>query len=244
MSRDKFTVPYLIPGGTNVVTAIQNIVERTYPDIEYDILTTTLTTTAPRFYDANDDPWEACMELAQSIGCEIYFNVDGWLTLATPVDMDSMPSADFTYIEGHGNTMTSLSQVYSDEPGYNGVIVVGESSGDENPAVRGEAWDEEPSSATYRKGPYGEVPLFVQDKIVKTEADANAAALGLLNNLLGFSSQLDIDASVNPAYEAGHVVEVVRALSHVDGVYTLDAFNIPLSSSGSQSMILRQKRVR
>ena len=243
ISRDKFTVPYVIAGGTNVITAIKDIIERTYATPDYDIVTTALTTTAPRVYDSGDDPWEACMELAQSMGAEIYFNANGWLTIATPVDMDSMPSANFTYMEGYGNTLLDLSQSYSDEPGYNGVIVVGESPGDELPPVRGEAWDDEPSSLTYRLGPYGEVPLFISDTLIKTEEDATASALGALNNLLGFSSQLDISAIVNPTYECGHIVDVVRERSNINASYAIDSFNVPLSGQTTQSLTIRQKRV-
>lgn len=240
--RDKFQSPYAIASGTNVIQAIKDILALTFPDLSYDAITTTLTTTAPRVYDANDDPWEAVTDLAISIGCEIYFDVVGTVVLAPPADVDSLPAPVFDYIEGPDCTMISLNRSFSDEPGYNGVIVTGESPGDELPAVRGEAWDDEPSSATYRKGPYGEVPKFHTDQVIKTQADAEAAAQSMLRGMLGFTSALSIDSMVNPALEAGDVVEVTRARSHVSGLYTVDAFNVPLGADGSQTLQLRQKR--
>lgn len=240
--RDKFTVPYTIDSGTNVVTAIQNIIDRTFPDQEYDAITSTLTTTAPRLYDAGDSPWDAVTELARSIGCEIYFDAEGILVIAPPHDIDALPTPDFTYIEGPGCTMVDLSTVFTDEPGFNGVIVTGESPGDELPPVRGEAWDEEPTSPTYRLGPYGEVPQFVSDKVVKTADEANSMASSLLNGLLGFSSQVSISAWVNPSFEAGDVVEVERLRSGVAGLYVIDAFDVPLSASATQGLTLREKR--
>lgn len=242
VKRDAFTTPYVIASATNVVQAIKDILARTFPDLEYDSISASLTTTAPRVYDVGDDPWDAATELAKSIGCELYFDVVGRVVIAPPVDIDALPAPVFDYIEGPLCTMTDLSLAYSDEPGFNGVIVTGESPGDELPPVRGEAWDDEPTSATYRRGPYGEVPMFHTDQIIKTQADAEATASQLLQGLLGFTSSLSVQAMVNPALEAGDVVEVQRARSHVDDMFTADAFNIPMGKEGSQTLQLRQKR--
>lgn len=242
VQRDKFTDPYVIPPGTNLIDAIKAILERTFPDLEYDAISTTRTTTAPKLYDVGDDPWKAVTDLATSLGCEIYFNVDGWIVIAPPVDIDALPSPDFTYIEGQGCIMTNLSRVFTDEPGYNGVVITGESLGDELPAVRAVAWDDEPTSATYHLGPYGEVPMFITDQTIKTVEDAQATAAQLLRNLLGFSSGLSISGIVNPSYEAGHVVQVERARSHVTGLYAVDAFNVPLRATDLQNLTLRAKR--
>lgn len=242
VKRDRFTTPYVIAGGTNVIQAIKDILARTFPDLEYDAISTALTTTAPKVYDTEGDPWDAATELATSIGCELYFDVLGRVVIAPPADIDALPSPVFTYIEGETCTMTDLSLSYSDEPGYNGVIVIGESPGDELPAVRGEKWDEEPTSATYRYGPYGEVPMFLTNQVVKTQADAENVAAQTLQGMLGFTSNLSIQAMVNPALEAGDVVQVKRDRVHVDDLFTVDAFNIPMSKEGVQTLQLRQKR--
>lgn len=242
IARDKFTVPYVVEEGTNLLTAIREIIDRTFPGATYDSITTTMTTSAPMLFDAGDNPWEAVTELALSMGCEIGFGVEGEIEISPPTDINALPAPDFSYIEGQGCTMTDLSLVFTDEPGFNGVIVAGESTGDELPPVRGEAWDEEPTSPTYRKGPYGEVPQFVTDTNVKTEEEAAIVAESILAGSLGFSAQLSVTATVNPALEAGNVVEVRRARTGVSGLYTLDAFKVPLSKSGTQPLTLRQKR--
>lgn len=242
VSRDKFISPYVIASGTNLIDAIKAILDRTFPDLDYDSISTTRVTTAPKLYDVGDDPWEAVTDLATSLGCDIYFDVDGWVVIAPPVDIDALPAPDFTYIEGENCSMMDLSRVFTDEPGFNGVVVTGESPGDELPAVRAVAWDEEPTSATYHLGPYGEVPTFVTDQTIKTVEDAQAVADQLLRNQLGFSSGLSITSMVNPGYEAGHVVQVERARSHVTGLYAVDAFNVPLRASDTQNLTLRAKR--
>jgi hypothetical protein len=243
VSRDKFTTNYTIATGTNILSAIKLILARTFPDLEYDAVSTAMVTTAPKVYAPNDDAWEAATELAKSMGCEIYFNVNGWVVIAPPTDIDALPAPDFTYIEGARCTMVDLQKTYSDEPGFNGVIVTGSAPGDELPPVRAEAWDLEPSSPTYRLGPYGEVPQFINDTNVKTVAECQAMADSLLKAQIGYSSQLTIAAWVNPAMEAGDVIQVERARMMVTGLYTVDAFNIPLKATGVQNLKLRTRRV-
>ncbi|WIC88892.1 minor tail protein [Rhodococcus phage Shagrat] len=242
VSRDKFINPYQIPQGTNVIVAIKLILGRTFPDIEYDAISSPLATTAPIVYTTSDDPWVAVTDLATSVGCEIYFDVNGWVVIAPPTDIDALPAPDFEYVEGPRSTMVDLSREFSDEPGFNGVIVTGESHSDELPAVRAEAWDMEPSSPTYRYGPYGEVPQFTTDNNVKTVDDAQKVADSLLKGMIGFSSQLSVSSWTNPALEAGDVVQVVREKMHVAGLYAVDAFTVPLRKDGTQSLKLRTRR--
>jgi hypothetical protein len=243
VARDKFTDVYVIPVGTNIIQAIKDILANTFDDLQYDSITTTLVTTQPIVYDVSANPWEEAGKLAQSVGCELYFDVDGWVVIAPPVDINALPSPDFTYVEGQGTTLLDLDKTFSDEPGYNGLVLTGESPGDELPPVRSVAWDEDPSSATYHLGPYGEVPQFITDQNIKTQEDADATAAQLVRNLLGFSYSLSVTSWTNPALEAGNVVQVERAKSKVSGLFAVDAFNVPLAASGTQSLTLRAKVV-
>ncbi|MGW0682861.1 DUF5047 domain-containing protein [Streptomyces sp. NPDC002754] len=249
ISRDKFLEPYTIAAGANLLDAIKQIVIRTFPDAEYDAVDTDLTVTAPMLFDSGSDPWDACTQLAQSMGCEIYFDVLGRIVIAPPPDIAAMPAPDFSYIEGQSCTMLDLTRVFTDDPGYNGVIVTGESAGDEAPPVRAEAWDMNPSSPTYRYGPYGEVPYFVTDSVVKTTDDAAVLAASQLALIIGYTAQLSLSTLVNPSFEGGDVIEVKRVESGVDGLYVLDAFSVPLmtgqtSGGGTnyQTLTMRERR--
>lgn len=249
ISRDKFLTPYTVAADTNILAAIKEIVKRTFPDAQYDAVDTDLKVTAPMLFDTGSDPWDACTQLAKSMGCEIYFDVHGRLVIAPPPDIAALPAPDFSYIEGEGCTMLDLTRVFTDEPGFNGVVVTGESAGDEEPPVRAEAWDMNPSSPTYRYGPYGEVPYFVTDSVVKTEDDAATLAASQLALIIGYTSQLSINALVNPTYEGGDAVRVRRLQSGVDGLYVLDAFNVPLMTgavggggTSYQTLTMRERR--
>ena len=242
IQRDKFLAPYTVNQGTNILDAIKEIVKRTFPDCDYDTVTTTLTTSAPMLMDTGSDPWEALNYLAKSMGCEIYFDVLGRLAIVPPPDLNALPAPDFSYYDSDGGHFIDLSRKFSDEQGYNGVVVTGESPGDEKPPVRGEAWDDSPTSPTYRYGDYGEVPMFITDNTAKTAEDCEKIAKAQLALLLGAPASLAITALVNPSYEAGEVVSVKLDRAGVNGLYGIDAFNVPLSSTGTQKLALRERR--
>jgi hypothetical protein len=242
VQRDKFTDTYTVDQGTNISDAIQTILQRTFPGVDYDLATTTMTANSPIVYDANSDPWQACQDLAASAGFEVFFDVNGNVKLAPPADINHLPAPVFSYIEGQGCTMLDLSNTFTDDPGYNGVVLTGEAAGDDTPPVRSIVWDDEPSSPTYYKGPYGAVPMFVTDSTVTTQADADTAAAAQLNLVLGFSSQLSISTTVNPALDANDVVQIQRERSGVNDKYAIDTLTIPMRANTAASIGLRQKR--
>lgn len=243
VKRDAFTTPYTIAAGTNIIDAIQAILARTFDNLQYDSVSTALTATAPMIYDTANDPWQAVTDLANSIGCEIFFDPTGNVVIAPPVDVDHLPSADWDFVEGEGCQMLALGVVYTDEPGYNGVVLTGESTGDELPPVRSVVWDSEPSSPTYHLGPYGEVPMFTTNSVVKTQADADSVAQATLNSTIGITSQISITSLVNPALDANDTVQVTRAKSGIAGKYAIDSIVIPLTAAETSEITLRAKRV-
>lgn len=243
IQRDKFLTPYVVNPETNILTAIKEIVKRTFPAMEYDAISTALKTTAPMLFDTGGDPWDACTQLAKSMGCEIYFDAEGRLVVAPPPDRAAQPAPAFEYFDSDGGHMIDLGRDFADEQAFNGVVVTGESPGDEKPPVRAEAWDDSPSSPTYRRGNYGEVPHFITDNVAKTTEDCEKIAKAELALILGRPSSLSITALVNPSYEAGEVVHVKLDRADIDGLYSLDAFNVPLAGSATQRLTVRERVV-
>ncbi len=242
IQRDKFVDPLVLEEGTNIIAAIKMIAERTFPNLEYDTISSPVTLPSPRLYDVEDDPWKAITELALSAGCEAYFDVYGRLAVVPTPLIDALPSPVFDYIEGKKCTMLDLTQEFSDDPGFNGVVVTGQSIGNELPAVRAVVWDEDPSSPTYHLGPYGEVPMFYTDSVATTVEQVTDVGRNLLQSLVGMSISLSTTSLVNPALEAGNIVTVVRAASHVSGLYSVEAFDIPMIGPSTQGMELRFRR--
>jgi hypothetical protein len=250
ISRQKFLQTYTIPAGTLITTAFQQLVYRTFPNAVFDIITSQKTTPYVLTYAVGDDPWQACQDLAISVGCQAFFDPDGTAVLCPPADVNALGSPDWDYIEGQGCTMTDVEAIYSDDPGYNGVIVIGASPATGAAPVMGVAWDTDPDSATYYLGPYGQVPQIVNDSNITDVTSANNSASSLLNGQLGFITQTDITCWVNPAIDVDDVVQVERQNVKATGLYVVDSLTVPLGSSttGSpasattQSVTLRQKR--
>lgn len=242
VARAKFDQPYTVAKATNLVTAIKAIIELTYPDAQYDAISTTMVTSAPLVFDANTSPWAAATQIAQSLGCELYFNAVGRVVIAPPPDVDALPGPDFTFVEGTGCTMTNIKSRFTDDPGFNGIVLTGASLGDEKPPVRVVVWDSEPTSPTYYLGPYGKVPDFITDENVKTDAEATNAAKSLLQGYLGFSDQVSITSWPNPALTAGSIVQVERQRSGVTGLYSVDVITTPMSAKDPSALTVRRKR--
>lgn len=249
ISRDKFLVPMSIAAGTLVTTAIQQIVQLTYPDQTFRCITHHMTVPYALTYAPGDDAWKACNDLAQAIGAQVYFDAYGEFVIDFPVDISNLGSPDWDYIEGQGCTMTDISAVYTDDPGYNGIVFTGASTGTDTPPVQGEAWDDDPSSPTYRYGPYGQVPYFFTDSTVTTVADANTAAASLLSLQLGFASEMDVSCWTNPALEVDDVIQIERSAVNATGKYVLDSLQIPMGATSTggtgeveQTLVVRQKR--
>lgn len=234
ISRDKFIDPYIIAEDSNVVAAIMSLVERTFPEVQYDVVTNEATTPTTLMYKPNDDPWKVIKELATSIGCDAFFDREGRFALA-PL---SHSSVVFSYETNQANTVLSIGTEFSAVPGYNGVIVENNNLGSEVPPIRVTVWDENPSSPTYHYGPYGEVPYYHSDNIVQTEGEAMVVGQQILRSFLGVSASLSVSAVVNPDLEGGDAVEVYDSLTKVSGRYTVEAFDVPLMASESQELEL------
>lgn len=245
MSRDKFTVPYGVDQGTNIIAAIIALIKRSFPDAQFDAISSSITTAAPLSFNTGDDPWQDMTDnLAVAAGVEVYQNVDGTWKVAPPSDVNSLPAPVWQFVEGPGCQLIEADLMLTDDPGYNGVILTTDSTGDATAPIRSEVWDNDPASPTYYLGPYDDVPYFVNNSTVTTQADADAAALAQLNLILGVQSQLSITAMVNPALDAGDTVLVQRARDGINAKYAVDGLTIPMSASGTMAVTVRQKRSR
>lgn len=235
VSRARFTAAYTIAAGTNVATAIRTLISSRVTGLTYSFTTTTATTPLVVF-DRGSDPWDAAAQLAQSIGCELYFDADGVCVLRTEPN-PLTGAVVMRYAEGAQATFVDVKRKSTDAGVYSRVVVVGETT--DAPPVVGEAFDNDPSSPTYFAGPFGDVPYFVVSGLITSTQQANDAAASLLRRKRGSSESVELTALVNPAHEAGDVIEVVRSAVGVSSRYVLDGFDVPLRASGTQTFRTR-----
>jgi len=183
VSRNKWTSTYQMVSGT-LEASLLALLQNRYPDIETNFPTTNVTVNQVILgADSNVDPWKDAVHIAELVGYDLYFDVNGVCVMKQFPTLDAS-TVVATYEEGNGTTITSLDRTISTKETYNGVIYTVEGSTVSTP-IRVEVWDEDTSSPTYRYGVFGSVPTFINTNLIGTSAEAIKAATLLLNNYIG-----------------------------------------------------------
>lgn len=242
ISRNRWTDPYVITSGTNLATGLVALLADRWADV-----TTSFNTTAYTLpfavYGADggseSDPWKDAQDIAASAGFDLYFDPDGAARMRPLPDLADIPvSAEF--IEGVDAVILDISKRVTVEGLYNGVIATGEGSELTAP-VRGEAWDENPASPTYRFGKLGAIPRFYSSPLIRTTTQAQSAARAMLSHALGATEQVSWSVIPDPTVEALDVVRVARARLGVDAEFIVDQFEVPMEATAPMSMSGRSR---
>lgn len=238
VQRAHFEQPYSIAANTNYITAIQDLITNRIGAVMFSSITTAAVTPVLLF-DQASDPWAAVTQMADSIGCEVFFDPTGVCVIRTQPNLSTSASV-YTYVEGANSTLFSVENNLNDEPGYNGVVVDGEPP--QGTPVHSVVYDADPASPTYYLGKYGKVPRFYKSQFITSQVQADDAAAAMLRRGKGGTEQLGFSAIPNPALEGGDVVSVVRASIGVNDLYLLQSFSIPLDVADSMSVTTQKRR--
>lgn len=226
--------------GTNVVTAIQNMILEAYPSARFRFGTTSTPVPTDRSAIEGNSRWGACQVLAEALGCVVYFDADGYATLRSVPLVTETPVAYVTT----GQALMEAEREWSRTDAKNRWIVTGETDDEEPVSLRGEATDDNPSSPTRYGGPFGKVPDFYTNEWVSQD-DAQAAHVAAIRKALlaGISQTVPFTSLPNPALEPFDVVRVTRTDAGIDHNVILDAVSIPLSSEGTMTFTTRSAPV-
>lgn len=238
VNRYRFEVPYVVPAGTNYITAIQDLISSRLPGVTFSAPTTPMTTPLLVF-DQMADPWKAASDMAASIGCEVFFDAMGVCVIRTVPNPATDP-VTYTYSEGGNAVLLSVTNTLTDDPGYNGAVVDGQPAG--LPPVHSVTYDMDATSPTNSLTAYGKVPEFFKSQYIVTQAQADEAAAAMLRRNKGGTEQVSFTAIPNPAHEGGDLVSVVRAGIGVNSICLLESFAIPLAASASMTATTRKRR--
>jgi hypothetical protein len=241
LARAKFTNhEFFIDAGTAKETAIENILKYRYPKVQTIFpATNQVTTLLYPTLDQSSDPWREALKIAESASMDLYFDENG-IARMRPIPDPDKGSVVATYEDGTDSVLIQIARSLSIDESYNGVIYTGEGT-NLSIGVIGEAWDDNPSSPTYRKT-YGEVPLFKSSPTILTVAEAQEAASAELKKVIGASEKITWDQLVNPAHDVYDLVKVTRSPVGLDKILMLDAISIPLAASGTMNAIGRSRR--
>lgn len=244
VQRARWTDPYQIVSGSLLAEALIDLLADRYPPIQTAITSDICpeVMTAGLVLDAGDssDPWADAVNLAGAYGYALYPDTSGVVTVRR-VSAPASGAPRFVFARGATSILTDITRSSPLERSYNGVIASGEGSEIETP-VRGEMWDENPSSPSYYLGPFGKVPYFYASPLLTTVEMCESAAAKLLAGLVGRIEELSWSSLVHPGLQPLDVV----ALEQPDGsttVVLLDSLTIPLDVGGTMAAVAREIRV-
>lgn len=229
VSRAKWEVPWVITRGTNVATAIARILADRVPTLPPLNAALTAATTPLIVFgdDGGGDPWKDAATLASDNGLELLIDPVG-IPVLRPAPDPSRAQAVARYAEGaDASLLASAAREFDDEPGTNGVIVVGEGSEIAEP-FRVIIWDDDPTSPTYYLGPWGKVPEYLVSELILTVEQALISGRALLRSRLGTVETVRFSSVGNPAHDGGDVVDLYRPRLHLDARYLIEQLTIPL----------------
>jgi hypothetical protein len=189
----------------------------------------------------DQDRYKFLHDLITSLGKTVYWNHRGELSIqdvpnpATPV-FEVNAGANGVLVQGATTRQLSRENV------YNAVVASGEAA-DEQPPVFGIAVDNDPTSPTYYFGRFGPVPMFFSSTFMTTDAQASAAAAGLLVKNTGLPYSIDFGIVPNPALEPDDPVLVTYSRRDGAEVHVLKSVTVPLTADGAMKATTREQSV-
>lgn len=188
---------------------------------------------------ADEKRYEFLDDLVTSLGKVWSWDHRGILVIRTPLGpSDAVWDVD----AGSNGVLVKLSRKLTRAGVYNAVVATGEATGTDEP-VRAVAYNNDPASPTYYRGPFGPVPRFYSSQFLLTNTQCVDAAASLLAKSIGLPYNVDFSAVPNPALEP---LDPIRIRYDADGVieaHVLQKITVPLVPSGVQSASTREQTV-
>ena len=221
--------PIAVALGTPLHTAVEKIIRAMYPAAICE-LSAGPWTVGTTLIETGANPWEVATALAAASGLVLFVDRLGVFRMV-PGLADTDPVV-WHFDEGDDCTFTAPPQVTrgTGQPIPNGFIVTGTSTGSSSSGIRGEAWDLDPRSPTYRYGRYGQNVEIVQSDKVRTNAQAVLAAETLLRRALGQAETIAYNAIVNPALDVYDIAWVTRTKLGLSAPFYIASIETPLDA--------------
>jgi hypothetical protein len=232
----RFEADYAVAGGTLYTSAISALVLAGVPwlTVNFPVLGYTVPP-AGLVFPAQSDRWKAAQGMAKSIGCELYFDGLGRLSLLVEPSLSTAEPA-WEIRTGERGALERLDVARDRKYVYNRVIAWSANPGSAA-LYTGIATDLDPASPTYYHGPFGHKPRFFVSEFLGSSAQAVAAAQGILNANLGLAAGFDLTTLPNAALEPGDAALIDDPeLNIVEELHLVDATYIGLGAGGTMSI--------
>lgn len=238
---------YTIAAGTNYGTAIEGLIEDRRPN-RFTFSFASISAVTPELVfggptGGNGDPWKQCVDMAESVAHDVFFDRVGVCVLQ-PQPTTASPIA-YTVAEGANGVLLSASRKHAISDTFNHIVVYGEAP-DEEP-VRGEAYDDDVTSPTYVGSPVGTGAFYnpesMQSEYVTSVTQADELAEARLRQTLSSKVNASFESIVNPALEVGDIIAVTRVRLQLPAKFVLEELVIPLESTRAMRAVLQEARV-
>jgi hypothetical protein len=236
--------PYPIAAGTNMATAIQAFIAAGVPGLQYQFSPTSFVT-PPLVFVEGDDRWLKAIDMAASIGMELFFNGDGVCVMQPEPTLLGPPDAEL--IEGESGILMTIDRGMSRRGRVNGVLVLVESSSLAAP-LRSLAVDNDPASVTYwgtdeNPAAFGHVTATERTNLPTNQGQADTMAEGLLRARIGIVTSGRGSAVPNFAIEPSDRVRLRASRLGLDETAILDQVVMPLDPLGAMTFETRARQV-
>ena len=214
-------------------------------------------------WDEGQDPWQACQQMAEACGMQLYFTPTGVCEMSYIPNPATTPTC-WTYYTGEipgsvvgdqnaagvlvGPMVTSCKRTFSQSQVFNYVEYVVEGA-NANPSpdllyvgtsFLAQLGDTDPQSPTNIYGPYGIAADVQYDQINYQPSTAMIAAKARLRRDLGAADMVTFTAMPNPAHEAYDVVHVLVPEIGLDQMYVIDTVDLPLDAGKDMTVTARR----
>jgi hypothetical protein len=237
----QFPAAYSVPAGTDILAALGTLISASLPAgrISLNLPAVSELTAGALLWDANSEIQDAAHQLAQAAGMQLFVDPMGTFTATDEPSTDDAPV--MTYAPGQFSMMQRPKREISGEQMRNAVIFTGESADGTTP-VRGYAEDDDPASLTY-VGRAGIRTYFESSPIIKTTAQAGAAAVTALRRILGLTDAITVAVMPNHALECGDVIYLQDDQQNISYPVLIDSFAPTLRASDGWMQLTCRNRV-
>lgn len=222
ISRDKFVAPYSTDGKSTLPFVLFALLSTRFPGATYNITPSNLVP-AKATFTIGSDPWAAALQVAASIGYELFPDAQG-VFVARPALNPIQTPVSATYSTGPGGIMTKNIRSLVNTNAPNVIVVESQGSGVTTPLVS-YWWDSNVGSATYynstppvpgsnmhslpTRDPSATYPPTVSNtstQLATTQLACDNIALGKGYGVIGLIDSCDVKIRDNPAHEPDDVV--------------------------------------
>jgi hypothetical protein len=235
VAEDRFEAPAQTVVGATVVAEIRRLIQDSLgTGIPVNDLTGS-TQIAARLDIARDRWADGIEKLADAIGAEVFFDVLGNGVIRSQPTLTDVPV--WTVTSGaEDSILLTTKETLTRQSVYNKVVASGQRT-DGTPPVYAAVVDDDPTSPTRYGGPFGRKPRFYSSPLLTTVGQCTTAAEALLERVRGLGVQVEISTLVNPALDAGDVIQVIQ--NGVATTHIVDKLSVPLTPDGPQPLSTR-----